>query len=725
MLGVKSGGCIKDFPMSDAVNNIVLHRDLINAVQRILGTQELDLCKVELWGKYAGLRDYEENMHRDLGNHTLVVPKAVIKFQQVTVWILLSDVTEADAPMKVIPLDYSAEIPLHVRYLTKRTAEWHPLCDREVAVTGKAGTLFMYRTDIFHRGSSFKDEGRSQFAIAADFARRSVGWEGQRAWPDNIAQNPKWPAFLAKCSIQQRDLFGFPPVDSTYWDDQTIADVGKLYPDMDMAPYRSKSGKNRQTCQSALETEAACRHCVARSGGGPTKISGNVSMFESFITSHWFSGEAKRLWSDEATLQAWLDVEAALALTQADLGMVPVEAAHVIAAKADASLFDLGLLAKGIAFAQHPLVPVLHQFEALCGEPAAGYIHLGATTQNIFDTAVAVQMRRTHVLLQRDVIATISSLTKLAKAHRDTPMAGRTHGQHALPMTFGFKVAGWIDELDRDRQRLQERVMSSFVASLGGAIGTCAALGPAGLQIQAGVASRLQLPGGGLAARASYDRVSDYVTALALLAGTTQKIAQDVVFLQRTEIGEVFEAFHMGKVGSSTMAQKRNPATALLLVSLARMLRARVPAVLEAMVRMDEGDSSATNVTDTLLPELAILAASMAQTLSRLAEGLEVDTGAMSRNLYLTRGLITAESAMMQLTPVMGRHEAHRLLYEAVQHSLDDGLPFAQAIVAHPALRGKTLPPGLEQALDPAGYVGQSATLTQIVIDRVESASAA
>ncbi|HRD84861.1 MAG TPA: lyase family protein, partial [Rubrivivax sp.] len=175
-------------------------------------------------------------------------------------------------------------------------------------------------------------------------------------------------------------------------------------------------------------------------------------MFDSFVTGHWFSSEAKALWSDRATLQAWLDVEAALAQVQAEMGIVPVEAARRIARMADASLFDVGRLAEEIAFAQHPLVPVLHQFEALCGEPAAGYLHWGATTQNIFDTAAALQMQRTHALVVRDLDRAIAALAALAAEHSETPMAGRTHGQHALPMSFGFKLAGWTDELARHRQ---------------------------------------------------------------------------------------------------------------------------------------------------------------------------------------------------------------------------------------------------------------------------------
>jgi adenylosuccinate lyase/3-carboxy-cis,cis-muconate cycloisomerase len=444
-----------------------------------------------------------------------------------------------------------------------------------------------------------------------------------------------------------------------------------------------------------------------------------LGMFDSFITRHWFSDAAKRLWDDRATLQAWLDVEAALAAAQAALGIVPPEAAHTIAANARADHFDLDALSREIAFAQHPLVPVLHRFEALCGEPAAGWIHWGATTQNIFDTAAALQMHATQRLLAVQLRRAIEALSTLALEHRNTVMAGRTHGQHALPMTFGFKLAGWIDELDRDRRRLAERVGHAFPACMGGAIGTFAAVGARGREVEARLAQALGLTPAGLPARASYDRAADYITALGLLAGTAQKVAQDVVFLQRTEVGEAAEAFHLGKVGSSTMAQKRNPSTALLLASLARMLRARVPAALEAMVRMDEGDSSATNVSDVLLPEIAILAASVAETLARLAEGLTVDVAAMRRNLGLTRGLIASEAAMMRLTDAMGRHEAHRLLYDAAQRAQSEGLTLAQTL--RERLAGRDLADQVLAALEPSGYVGESAALTTETVERVRA----
>lgn len=445
----------------------------------------------------------------------------------------------------------------------------------------------------------------------------------------------------------------------------------------------------------------------------PTASRTNVGMFTSFATQHWFSSEAKHVWSDLATLQAWLDVEAALAAAQAELGMIPQAAAATIAVKADAGLFDTEALGREIAFAQHPLVPVLHRLEALCGEPAAGYLHWGATTQNIFDTATALQMRQTHRLLAGDLRAALVSLAQFAAAHCDTPMAGRTHGQHALPMTLGFKLAGWLEELRRDLARLEARFSASFPACMGGAIGTFAAMGGQGRQVEAGLAHRLGLQPAGLPSRASFDRASDYVSALGLLAGTAQRIAQDVVFMQRTEIGEMSEEFHPGKVGSSTMAQKRNPSTALLLASLARMLRGRVPMALEAMVRMDEGDSSATNVADTLLPEIGMVAASVAQTLARLVRGLVVHPEAMQRNLGLSGGLINAEAAMMQLTRVMGRHQAHRLLYEAAQRCVAEGMPFLAAIMEHPLAVAHPSIGDLSSALVPETYLGDSAAIAR------------
>jgi 3-carboxy-cis,cis-muconate cycloisomerase len=431
-----------------------------------------------------------------------------------------------------------------------------------------------------------------------------------------------------------------------------------------------------------------------------------VGMFDSFITRYWFSSEAKEIWSDIQTLQTWLDVEAALAEAQARLGVIPADMAPVIKEACHHQRFDTERLSREISHAQHPFVPVLRQLEEFTGEPAAGYIHWGATTQNIFDTAASLQMKATHALIDSSLVRIESALSKLSARHRDTLQAGRTHGQHALPMTFGFKVTGWLEEVRRDRQRLQDRLRSSFVASLGGAIGTFAAMGKKGPAVEAEMAAILDLEPAVLPMRSSYDRVSDYVCALALFAGTTEKIAQDIVFMQRTEIGEIEEAFHMGKVGSSTMAQKRNPSTALMLISLCRMMSARLPLVVGSMVRMDEGDSSASNVSDVAIPEVGILSASIAATLDKLIVGLDVHVEAMSKNAGITNGLIVSEAAMMQLSDRIGRHHAHHLLYEAAQRSVMEGVAFTQAITEHPRMAGHDM-----VTLNVSGYTGESGTL--------------
>lgn len=445
----------------------------------------------------------------------------------------------------------------------------------------------------------------------------------------------------------------------------------------------------------------------------------NVGMFTSFITRHWFSPTAIAIWSDDATLQAWLDVEAALARAQAELQVIPQDAADRIAACCRAEGFDHERLSREIAFAQHPFVPVLKQLEERCGEPAAGFIHWGATTQNIFDTAIALQLKQTHAHLTGVLQRCEDHVGRLAHQHKATLQAGRTHGQHALPMTFGFKAAAWHAELRRGRERLEARADGAFLTYFGGAIGTFAAMGGKGRAVEEAAARLLGLAPARLPMRSSFDRVADYLAGFAVLAGTLQKIAGDIVFMQRTEIGEVEEAFHMGKVGSSTMAQKRNPSAALVLVSLCRLLEARMPLILSSMVRMDEGDSSATNVSDIVVGEMAILAASMAEAAERVLGGLQVNEAAMARNLELTQGLIMSEAAMMQLSPMIGRHKAHHLLYEAAQETATRGTPFVDTMGN--ALKCVELA-DVHLELSPSAYLGE---INEIIMDRTSDAASA
>lgn len=236
-------GIDNGFPFATwELTRLCFHRDLIDAAERYLGSEDLWLYKVELWAKYAGATDYEQAHHRDYGNHTLVVPRADGFGRQLTTFTLLSDVTEADAPTKIVPLQHSAHLPLVLDVgSAKERITVLPrgeLVDVEVPVVGPAGSVLLYRTDVFHRASGFTEPGRSRFTLLLDFAARGPSWTGKVAWP-NYASRAEWRAFLPRLSVRERDLFGFPKPGDPYWNEQTMADVGARYPGMDMTPYGS------------------------------------------------------------------------------------------------------------------------------------------------------------------------------------------------------------------------------------------------------------------------------------------------------------------------------------------------------------------------------------------------------------------------------------------------------------------------------------------------------
>lgn len=223
---------IQLFPYKSwSLNRLAFHPDLVEAAERLIGTDDLDLYKVELWAKYAGAIDYEQAHHYDYGNHSLVVPRRDRRDLQITTFLLLSDVTAEDGPTKLVPREFTADSEFVPREFAKGT-----FVEEEIAVTGPAGTLLIYATDVVHRGSNFRQPGRSRFALLADYQRKGVSWAGKMAWP-NRADDPNWPATMARASVRERDLFGFPAPGDAYWDEQTVRDVGLRYPEMDMTPY--------------------------------------------------------------------------------------------------------------------------------------------------------------------------------------------------------------------------------------------------------------------------------------------------------------------------------------------------------------------------------------------------------------------------------------------------------------------------------------------------------
>lgn len=225
-------GGVEEFPYrSWDLNRLAFHPDLVDAAERYLETTDLHLYKVELWAKYAGAANYDQPLHRDFGSHSLVVPRRERRYQQLTTFIFLSDVTEEDGPTKLVPYERGCAVPFTPLYL-----EFGALADDEVSAVGPAGSLLIYRTDILHRGSNITGAGRSRFSILADYQVRGTTWGGKMAWPKQSPQ--RWAKLIPRCTVRERDLFGFPRPGDPYWNEQTLTDVRLRYPGMDMGPYR-------------------------------------------------------------------------------------------------------------------------------------------------------------------------------------------------------------------------------------------------------------------------------------------------------------------------------------------------------------------------------------------------------------------------------------------------------------------------------------------------------
>jgi len=428
-------------------------------------------------------------------------------------------------------------------------------------------------------------------------------------------------------------------------------------------------------------------------------------MYHSAITRGWFSADAISFWDDRATITAWVEAEIALAQAQGELGMIPADTHERMRAAVSVDRFDMEKMAADISAILHPLVPFLRQFEAMCPDDVAGYLHWGITTQNVFDTGAALKLKRTHEKLVADLDRCVSVLADEARRYAATVQAGRTHGQHAVPVTFGYRLAGWALELRRQRERLVEASQDALVAHFGGAAGTFGAMNGRGREVLQRTSEILGLRPVRVPARSNFDGMASYMSCMGVLAGLIEKMAVEIAFLQRTEIAELHEKFEYGLVGSSTMAQKRNPSRSNNIIGVCRLLKARIPIVLDSLVRLNDADSATSNVADVTVPEIAVMGASIAEKLAEVLSGIAVDEDKMLENFGLTNGMIMSEGIMMALAPAIGRGHAHHVLYDAVSQTLDHGASFTSAIKSHPALAEGGSNLDLDDLVEPQRYV--------------------
>jgi 3-carboxy-cis,cis-muconate cycloisomerase len=445
-----------------------------------------------------------------------------------------------------------------------------------------------------------------------------------------------------------------------------------------------------------------------------------ASIIDSSIFQGIFSSDAMRaVWSDENRTAQYLAIERALAIVQARLGLIPQEAADEIVSHCHIEQIDMARLREQTERIGYPILGVVTQINQLCRDQLGEYVHWGATTQDITDTATVLQIRQALALVEADLTRLANALAKLAREHRLTPVIGRSNLQQAIPVTFGYKMAGILSAVQRHQDRLQELKARVLVGEFAGAAGTLASLETGAMETQAGLCAELGLQQPVIAWHTIRDNIAECGTFLGLLGGTLGKLSLDVKLMMQTEVAEVFEPYHHGRGSSSTMPQKRNPIASCYIHAAISVVRQHSAALMDAMVADHERSTGPWEIEWIVLPEAFCLMAGALKQSIAIAEGLEVDAEAMRRNIDLTQGLVMSEAVMMGLGKHIGREYAHDLVYDLCREALARKLPLLDLLAAHPEINRHVDRAGLQAMLDPAHYLGQSALMVDRVLARM------
>jgi 3-carboxy-cis,cis-muconate cycloisomerase len=438
-----------------------------------------------------------------------------------------------------------------------------------------------------------------------------------------------------------------------------------------------------------------------------------------------FTTDAMRaVFSDRARIARMLDFEAALALSEASIGVIPQPVADAIARACDVDRFDVAAIGARVRHSGNlaiPLVAELTRNVAAANPDAKGYVHWGATSQDVIDTGLVLQLRDALALIDADLVRLLHALADRAREHAGTVMAGRTWLQQALPITFGLKLAAIASALDRDRARLAAARQRALVLQFGGAAGTLASLGDQGLTISAALGARLSLPVPDIPWHATRDRFCEVAAALGVLAATLGKLARDVALLAQTEVGDAFEPAAAGRGGSSTMPQKRNPVGASVAIAAAVRVPGLVATMLTAAVQEHERGLGNWPAEWETLPDIFLLVGGALAAMAEVVEGLEVDARRMRANLDITQGQVFAEAVQMALAPVLGRDAAHALVADACQRAAAQGAPLRQILDADPVVRDTLDARALDALFDPANQLGQSRAYVERVLSRLRT----
>lgn len=417
--------------------------------------------------------------------------------------------------------------------------------------------------------------------------------------------------------------------------------------------------------------------------------------------------------SDHGWVQAMLDAEAALARAEEALGIVPAGSAAAITRSCAAGLFDIDAIGRVARLGGNPVIPLVAELRAKVGDPAGEWVHWGATSQDILDTASMLVASRSTALIDADLTDLCEATVQLCDRHRSTLMVGRTLLQHALPITFGLKAAGWLAAASKGRLALR-LVRRRLPVQLGGAAGTLASLGDRGPDVLAAMADSLELAVPPLPWHADRAIVAELAAALGLLAGIGSKIAWDVALMMQTEVGEAFEPSAPGRGGSSTLPYKRNPVAAAAVSSAHRQASVLVSVIFGGMANEHERALGGWQAEWETMTSLLRLAGGITDHVRETVAGLDVDAAAMSRNLGLTGGLLLSERVVLSLSPAVGRAEAVAAVRAAAARCATSGRSFADELLDDPSVKAHLATAELGELLDPGSYLGS----TQVFIDR-------
>ena len=420
------------------------------------------------------------------------------------------------------------------------------------------------------------------------------------------------------------------------------------------------------------------------------------------------------IFDDRALVSRYVDTEVALARAQARCGVIPVQAAHDIAARSNVDELDFELLQRETEIVGYPILPLVHQLAKLCGE-SGRYIHWGATTQDIMDTALVLQVRDALAVIDSELTELRQILVGLAHRYRDTPMPGRTHLQQALPVTFGYKAAVWLSMFDRHTERLQQLRPRVLGGQFGGAAGTLASLGERGPDVQKALMDELGLAVPVATWHVARDGLAETINFLGLLTGSLGKVAYDVMLMASTEFAEVYEPFVRGRGASSTMPQKRNPISSELISAAAKAVRQHAGLMLDAMVQDFERATGPWHAEWMAIPESFILTAGALHQATFMLGGLIVDEDRMRTNLNMSNGLIVAEAVMMGLAPYLGRQAAHDVVYAACRTVNVEGGTLASVLSSMSEVSSHLDQTRIAQLTNPANYLGMAPQM----VDRV------